>query len=100
MDSQHNKIRSVRRSLGRGTERCATISCCRSITFSAARLARLTKNALTNAQITRKMPISVPPCLPQRAAILRERPPLGKKRKSFGIKADGVFGRDRVFTAG
>jgi hypothetical protein len=37
--------------------------------------------------------------LPQRAAILRERPLPGKKRKSFGIKPDGVFGRDSMVRA-
>jgi hypothetical protein len=44
-------------------DRCTTISCCRSITFSATRLARLAKNALKKVKIARKMPISVPPSL-------------------------------------
>jgi hypothetical protein len=61
--SQHNKTRSVQRNLRRGTDRCRTISCCRSIAFSAARAARLAKNVLKNPKIIRKILISVPPSL-------------------------------------
>ena len=62
-DSQHNKTRSVRRSLRRGTDRCRTISCWRRARFSAAGAARLPKSTLRNAHIIRSMPISVPPSL-------------------------------------
>jgi hypothetical protein len=40
-----------------------TISCCRSIKFSAAKEARLAKNALKKVKIARKRPIHMPPYL-------------------------------------
>ena len=68
--------------------------------FSAARAARLVKNALRNAKIIRKMPISVPPCLIARPESYREGlllarnvSPLASRRTEFsGGKATELFG--------
>ena len=61
--------------------------------FSAAKTARLAKNALRNAQIIRKIPISMPPRFVGKGKILRLGHVVGNQCKSLSLKVGGVFGK-------